>query len=180
MLQNVDVIMAKHVLDEDTAGVYAATAVAGKATVWIAIGLGLWVLPEATRREAQGRDARMVLVRALAVIGVIAAVELFAYAVAPELVLRIAFGSEYESGAGVLLVLGVAYALLSATYLAVQFLLALHRRGFLVALAVASIALTGLLATADTLDGFAAIVLAVQAAAAAALFLPALRARAPA
>ena len=180
VLQNVDVIMAKHVLDEETAGVYAATAVAGKATVWIAIGLGLWVLPEATRREAEGRDPRVVLVRALVVIGAIAAVELLAFAFAPELVLRIAFGPDYEGGADVLLVLGIAYALLAATYLAVQFLLALHRRGFLVALALAAIALTGLLASADTLEGFAVVVLGVQAAAAAALFLPALRARAPA
>ncbi|MDX6554627.1 MAG: hypothetical protein QOD86_822, partial [Miltoncostaeaceae bacterium] len=44
-LQNVDVIMAKHVLEDDPAGVYAATAVAAKAVVWIAVGIGLWVLP---------------------------------------------------------------------------------------------------------------------------------------
>ena len=40
-LQNVDVIMAKHVLSDAAAGVYAATTVAAKAVVWIAVGLGL-------------------------------------------------------------------------------------------------------------------------------------------
>ena len=60
-LQNVDVIMAKHVLADSAAGVYAATTVAAKAVVWIAVGLGFWVLPEATRRAAAGADPRAVL-----------------------------------------------------------------------------------------------------------------------
>ena len=46
----------------------------------------------------------------------------------PELLLRTAFGAEYESGADVLLTLGAAYALLAVSYLCVQFLLGLHRR----------------------------------------------------
>ena len=48
------------------AGVYAATTVAAKAVVWIAVGLGFWVLPEATRRAAAGADPRAVLARGLA------------------------------------------------------------------------------------------------------------------
>ena len=54
-LQNVDVIMAKHVLSDSVAGVYAATTVAAKAVVWIAVGLGFWVLPEATAPSRRGR-----------------------------------------------------------------------------------------------------------------------------
>jgi O-antigen/teichoic acid export membrane protein len=178
-LQNLDVIVAKHVLGADVAGVYAATAVAAKATVWIAIGLGLWVLPEATRRLADGLDPRSVLVRALALIGAVAAVELVIYAIAPRLVLRIAFGADYEDGAGVLLALGVAYALLACATLTVQYLLALHERAFVYALGVAALVLGALLAGAGSggLESFAAVVLGVQAAAAAALLALALRHR---
>ena len=39
--------------------------------MWIAVGLGFWVLPEATRRAAAGRDPREVLLQALAVIAVL-------------------------------------------------------------------------------------------------------------
>ena len=53
-LQNVDVILAKHQLGGDAAGSYAAAAVAAKAVVWVAIGVGLHLLPEATRRAAAG------------------------------------------------------------------------------------------------------------------------------
>jgi O-antigen/teichoic acid export membrane protein len=162
-LQNVDVIMAKHVLDTTVAGVYAASTVAAKAVVWIAVGLGMWVLPEATRRAAAGRDPREVLLRALAVIAVLAACALVIFAVAPELLLRTAFGADYESGAGVLFQLGAAYALLAVTYLCVQFLLGLHRRAFALWLGLMAAAQPLLLLGAGDLEAFARTVLLVQA-----------------
>jgi O-antigen/teichoic acid export membrane protein len=165
-LQNVDVIMAKHTLDEGTAGVYAATTVAAKALVWIAIGLGMWVLPEATRRAAEGHDPRTVLLRAVGVIGALAAAALLIFATVPELLLRTAFGAEYESGSEILLLLGGAYSLLAVAYIATQFLLALGRRAFALALLAVAIAEPLLLLTAGDVMEFARIVLLVEAAAA--------------
>ena len=55
VLQNVDVIVARHVLPDDLAGAYAAATVAAKALVWVAVGVGMWVLPEAVRRAAERR-----------------------------------------------------------------------------------------------------------------------------
>jgi len=166
LLQNVDVIMAKHALSEDAAGIYAATTVAAKAVVWIAIGLGMWVAPEATRRAAEGRDPRGVLVRALAVIAVVSAGALAVFAAVPGLLLRTAFGAEFEAGESILFTLGAAYALLAASYLGVQFLLGLRRRVFMVVLALAAVAEPILLAGAHDPERFAAVVLAVQAVAA--------------
>jgi O-antigen/teichoic acid export membrane protein len=162
-LQNVDVIMAKHVLDNAVAGVYAASTVAAKAVVWIAVGLGFWVLPEATRRAAAGRDPREVLLRALAVIAVLSACALAIFAAVPELLLRTAFGADYESGADVLLQLGAAYALLAVSYLCVQFLLGLHRRAFALILAVMALLEPLLLTGAGDLAAFARTVLLVHA-----------------
>jgi O-antigen/teichoic acid export membrane protein len=174
-LQNADVILARHVLGHDDAGVYAAATVAAKALVWIAIGLGVWLLPEAVTRAAQGRDPRPVLLRALALIGVVAVPALAAYAIVPSFVLRTAFGPDYVRGDGVLLALGVAYALLAVAYLCVQYLLGLHAKRFLVALAVAAIAEPVVLTAGAGLGGFAAIVLGVQAAVAAVMSVLALR-----
>ena len=166
-LQNVDVILARHTLSDDAAGVYAAATVAAKALVWIAVGIGMWLLPEAVRRLAAGRDPRPVLGRAFGLIAVVAAPALVAYAVVPRLVLGTAFGSEYESGESILLVLGVAYALLALTYLAVQFLLGMDRRAPLWGLAAAALAEPAILAGMDALESFAIAVLEVQAVAAA-------------
>jgi len=176
-MQNIDVIMAKHTLSEEAAGIYAAATVAGKAVIWIAIGIGLFVLPEAARQAAAGHDARPVLLRALALVAALSAVALAFFAGVPELLLRLAFGAEYEPGAEILLLLGLAFALLAATYLAVQFQLGLRRRRFLAVLAVAAVAEPLLLLGAVDLESFAVSVLAVQAAAA--LGLLALSARRP-
>ena len=69
VLQNVDVILVKHTIGGDAAGAYAAAAVAAKAIIWVAIGVGLYLLPEATRAARAGEDPRPVLVRALGVVG---------------------------------------------------------------------------------------------------------------
>ena len=72
VLQNVDVILVKRTIGGDEAGAYAAAAVAAKAVVWVAIGVGLYLLPEATRKARAGEDPRPVLMRALAVVAAVA------------------------------------------------------------------------------------------------------------
>ncbi|HEX8105981.1 MAG TPA: oligosaccharide flippase family protein, partial [Solirubrobacteraceae bacterium] len=154
-LQNVDVIMARHALDEDAAGIYAAATVAAKAVVWIAVGIGLYVLPEATRRAAEGLDPRTVLARGLAIIVLISGCALAVFAAVPRLLLKTAFGEEYADGATILFTLGAAFALLACAYIAVQFLLGLRHRAFALVLLVVAAAEPVLLLGADDLEGFA-------------------------
>ena len=168
VLQNVDVIMVKRQIGGDEAGAYAAAAVAAKAVVWVAIGIGLYLLPEATRAARHGEDPRPVLMRALGVVAAVAVPMLFVYAVAPATVLRLAFGPDTVVAADALFVLGCAMTLLAVGYLGVQYSLALGRIAFLPALAavaVAEVILLGGLGI-DSLVTFAGIVLGVQAAAA--------------
>jgi O-antigen/teichoic acid export membrane protein len=178
VLQNIDVIVAKHRFSGDEAGSYAAAAVAAKAVVWVAIGIGLHLLPEATRRAAEGRDPRRALLRAFAMVAVIAAPALVIFAVAPETLLRIAFGPDLTLAADALLPLGLAMTLLAIAYLTVQYLVALHRTTFLWALGAVAIAEPILLTTSnESLVGFASIVLGVQCVAAASVLFFGLRAR---
>lgn len=176
-LQNIDVIMAKHAFSEKNAGIYAAVAVASKALVFIAIGVGFWVLPEVTRRAAKGRDPRLVLGLALGLIGLLGAIALLIFGSVPDLLIRLAFGKEYLGGAKILLTLGFAYAALSGTYLVVQFFLGLHRKFFLLILAAVAIAEPILLLQKTSLINFSHMVLIVEAAGAIALLLLALRTR---
>src|SRR4051794_33963507 len=186
VLQNVDVIMVKRQIGGDEAGAYAAAAVAAKAVVWVAIGIGMYLLPEATRAARHGLDPRPVLMRALGVVGVVAVPMLLVYLLIPGTVLKIAFGPDTVVAADALFVLGCAMTLLAVGYLAVQYMLALGRVAFLPALALvafAEIALLGSLGI-DSLVTFAAIVLGVQATAAASVLaiglVPLGRRRAPA
>ena len=140
VLQNVDVIVVAHSLTEDEASSYAVAAVAAKAMIWIAIGLGLYLLPEAARRTKEGDDARPILVRTLALITAIALPMLLVYAVAAEPLLGAVFGSDLTDAAGALPWLALAMTLLACAYVCVQYLLALDEWRFLPVLATAALA----------------------------------------
>ena len=100
VLQNVDVIVVRHQFGEDAAGAYAAAAVAAKIVVWTAVGVGLYLIPGAAARAAEGRDPRPVLLRALGVVAAVAAPALLVMIAVPELVLRLGFGEEYVDRRG--------------------------------------------------------------------------------
>jgi glycosyltransferase involved in cell wall biosynthesis/O-antigen/teichoic acid export membrane protein len=177
-LQNIDVIVAKHRLPGDEAGSYAAAAVAAKSVVWVAIGIGLHLLPEATRRSAAGQDPRPVLLRALAILVAIATPALLIFALAPDLLLRLAFGPDLTLAADALIWLGLAMTLLAVAYLTVQYMVALGETRFLWVLAVVAIAEPILLsATTVTITGFAGIVFGLQCVVAVSVLALGLRAR---
>lgn len=177
-LQNIDVIVAKREMSDDAAGAYAAAVVAAKLVVWVAIGIGLYLLPEATRRAAAGLDPRPVFVRTLGILGVIAVPALIIFLAVPSLLLRVAFGEEYTQAADALVLLGAAMALLAVAYLAVQYMLALRKTAFLWVLGVVAVAEPFLLTAGDLdLVSFATVVFALQCVAAAGALSMALRSR---
>jgi O-antigen/teichoic acid export membrane protein len=179
-LQNVDVIVANREMTDEAAGAYAAAVVAAKLMVWVAIGVGIYLLPEAARRAAAGLDPRPVFLRTLWVLGLVSVPALLIFAVAPVLLLRTAFGDEFTSASGVLLMLGAAMTFLAVAYLAVQYMLALRRTAFLWLLGVVAVAEPFLLTVGDLdLEAFAAVVLGLQCVAAVGALGLALGRRAP-
>jgi O-antigen/teichoic acid export membrane protein len=146
VLQEVHVIVVKHEASDDAAGSYAVAAVAAKAIIWVAVGLGLFLLPEAARRAKLGVDAQPVLLRTMGLIAVLGVPMVLLYSVAAEPLLRIVFGDDLTEAASALPWLGAAMTLLAWSYLSVQYLLGLGRSGFIALLAVAAVAEVGLLA----------------------------------
>ncbi|MGZ4249199.1 MAG: lipopolysaccharide biosynthesis protein [Solirubrobacteraceae bacterium] len=178
VLQNIDIIAAKHRFNgtKDLASSYAATAVAAKVLIWVAIGAGFYLVPEVSRRRAAGEDTRPVLWVALGIVAVCAVPVLLIFGFGATPLLRAAFGSDRLLAADSLLILGIAFAALAATYLAIQYMLALKRTWFLIAIGVVAVAEPILLLQASREPkGFATVVLAVQAVGAVLVFGLALR-----
>jgi O-antigen/teichoic acid export membrane protein len=175
VLQNIDLIAAKHRFSTDTASSYAAVAVAAKVLIWVAIGAGFYLVPEVSRRRAEGEDTRPVLIRTLAIILVASVPCLLIYAFVPHLLISSVFGRKKAGASDSLLPLGAAFTVLACTYLAIQYMLALKRTWFL--LAVGAVAVTEpilLLQASRNPSGFAIVVLAIQAAGALVAFMLAL------
>jgi O-antigen/teichoic acid export membrane protein len=163
VLQNIDIIGAKHRFSTSVASSYSAVAVAAKVLIWVAMGAGFYLVPEVSRRRAAGEDPRPILGRALGIVAVCAVPVLLIYAFASHPLIKAAFGASKTQASGSLLVLGLAFSALACTYLAIQYLLAQHRMWFLAPLAVVAIAEPILLLNAPSKPtGFAAVVLGVQ------------------
>lgn len=176
LLQHGDVIVVKHLASDTIAGSYAAVSVAGKAIVWLGIGLGMFVLPEAVRRARAGEDPRPILARTLGLIALAAAPLTLVYAVAGRPVIGLVFGEDLTGASDALPLLGAAMALLSGAYLAVQYLLALGRWRFVLLLAAAVVVeLAVLLRVGGDVVEVALTLLAVEAALFSAVLLTAWR-----
>lgn len=177
-LQNLDVIAVQHLASEADSSSYAAASIASKAVVWLAIGVGLYLLPEAARRTAEGFDGRPVLARALAVLFAAAAPMIIVYALAGRSLLEVVFGAELAGASNALALLGVAMTLLASTYLMVQYQLALDRKAFLLIVGAAAVIEPAVLSVAGAdFVKIAVALISVQLAAASTLLVLVLRAR---
>ena len=175
-LQDGQVIVVNHLATDDNSSDYAAAAVAAKAIMWVAIGLSLYLVPEAARRTLLGESAKGVLARTMGIIAAIATPMVLVYAVAGEPVLRIAF--ERSGASDALPWLGLAMSMLALTYLAVQYQLALHKAWFIAVIALAAAAQPGAMIAigGEELREIALVLLGLNAALAAAMVTLAFRA----
>jgi O-antigen/teichoic acid export membrane protein len=175
-LQEVPVIIVKHEATSAAAGWYAAAAVAAKAIIWVAVGLGMYLLPETARRAGRGVDPRPILLRMLALIAAASAPMVLICAVAGGSLLGAVFGDDLTGASQALPWLSLSMALLACTYLSVQYLLALGRSSFIWALAAAAAAQVLLLTRiGDDLTGVALALFGLQAVCAASLLALSLR-----
>src|SRR5205085_2333113 len=119
--------------------------------------------PQAAARAVR-EDPRGVLLLSLGIIAVCALPCLLIFLVGAHTLLAIAFSPKRATASSSLLPLGAAFTVLAATYLAVQYMLALKRTWFLLAIgAVAVLEPILLLHASHHPAGFAGVVLGVQA-----------------
>ncbi len=180
VLQNVDVIVVKHRIGGDTAGSYAAAVVAAKVIIWIAVGVGMYLLPETSRRRSLGQDARPVLIRTIALVAAAAVPMTLVYFGAGHLLLEKVFGAKLTEADTALPILGLAMTALAFTYLATQYLLALNRSRFIIFLGIGAVLDPILLSIAGAhLTAIAVALLVLQLCIAVFVTTIALRTRAP-
>jgi O-antigen/teichoic acid export membrane protein len=163
LLQNVDLITANHRFSNKVASSYAVAAVAAKVLIWVAMGASFYLVPETSRLRSIGQDTRPVLLKSLGIVFVCALPCMLIYAVGAHPLLATVFGKDKAIASSSLLPLGAAFTVLAATYLAVQYMLALKRVWFLPAIGVvAAIEPILLLQASRRPASFATVVLLVQ------------------
>ena len=121
-LTTADVIVAKAALSDHDAGLYGSASLIGRVILYLPAAIVLVLLPKVAAREAAGRESRDVLVKSLLVTIGFCVVAAATYAVAPKLLVFLAFGSSFEDAAGLLWM----FALAMSGYAVLNVLLAYH------------------------------------------------------
>lgn len=131
VLQTLDLVVIRHSASPTHAGAYAAAAVAAKAILWIVAGAGIYLFVDSGTAANRCQAVRAAQLRALRLVGLLAAPMLIIFAAFPGVILRVVFGPQAGYAADYLVVLAAATTLLSVAYVSAQYMLALCRFRFL-------------------------------------------------
>jgi O-antigen/teichoic acid export membrane protein len=121
-LSTIDVLFAKSVFSSETAGLYGGASLVGRVILYLPSAIVFVLLPKVSARHAIGRDATDVLGKSLIVTVGFCITGIALYAVVPDLILFVAFGSRYEDAASLLWLFAVAMT----AYAVMNVLLAYH------------------------------------------------------
>lgn len=134
-----DIVIVKHVFDAQTAGLYAAAALAGKILFFLVAFVPTIILPRAINRAAAGLPMAGVLLQAMSVIAALAGGGLVLFALAAPAVIRTLTGAAFLDAAPLLFPYGVAATLLAVLNTVVVYKIGVHRFGFVIPLAAAAL-----------------------------------------
>jgi len=101
-MTNADVLVARIVLDNRAAGLYAAGAFFGKIALLVPLATGSALIAEVAQRVAQGRGAEDLLLRAVGIAFGLTLPVAVLCALIPRVLLHLSLGSEYDAAANLL------------------------------------------------------------------------------
>ena len=158
-VSNVDLIVARHVLDERDAGLYAAGLILAKAVLFLPQFVSVVAFPS----MASGDSPRTfgMAVGAVALLGCVATL---ATALLPGLALNFVGGSAYDDIESRLWIFAVLGTLLACLMMVVYALLARGRQRSVYLTWIALVAIVVLGLTVSSIDGLLTVVIAVDAA----------------
>lgn len=110
-----DMIIVKGLFSAEMAGMYSVVSMIGKIIFFSALSIQNAMFPISSEKFANGSKAKTknVIRKTWIVIISLCSLAIIAFAVAPGLVIRILFGSQYLSVANVLVYIGIAFSFLS-------------------------------------------------------------------
>ncbi|HEX6347809.1 MAG TPA: oligosaccharide flippase family protein [Candidatus Dormibacteraeota bacterium] len=143
-LFNADVVLAKHFLSAEQAGVYAAGSVLARVVYFLGITIATVMFPEVAARHARDRKHYHVVDRSLAFLALIGIALTVVYTALPGLVL-LPYGSGFASVQPYLGPFAVALSLLAVANLLVNYFLSVNSPRFVIPLLGACLLEVGLI-----------------------------------
>lgn len=128
ILQNADIIVVKHFFTPNEAGLYAALSNTGKIAFYLAAPVAAVMFPLIVEQNHRQERHVGLLILTIVLSLLIALLVLAIFTLAPGLVIRLLYGTAYESVFALLPTMGVAFAALLLINVFIQYFLAVETR----------------------------------------------------
>jgi O-antigen/teichoic acid export membrane protein len=129
-LTQADVLAANAVFNDTTSGIYGAASLIGRVILYLPAAIVAVLLPKVAARTAANRSTDTILGLSLLVTFVFCASCTIVYAIAPELIVKVAFGAKYEGASDLLAPFGVAMTAMALINVLLYYHLGRGERGF--------------------------------------------------
>ncbi len=129
LMYSLDIIFARAFFSPEIAGQYAFISLIGKVIIFASFSIGRAMLPISTEEFEKGGATEKLFKKSVILVSALSFFILIFYSLFPETIIRIiSLGSEeYASAAGILIILGAAYTLLSFSYIIIMYKLSVNK-----------------------------------------------------
>ena len=110
-LTTLDVVVAKVALSDNETGLYGAASILGRLILFLPAAVAAVLLPRVAARSARGQETRSILVLSMGVTAALALITTCVFALAPDVILRLAYGDDFVPAADLLWKFGLAMTL---------------------------------------------------------------------
>ena len=130
ILSSIDIFFIRKYFSAEISGYFTVLKMLGEVLYFLSISLGRVLLPKVSEMNMIKKAHGFLLKKTLIYFGIILAAALFAYALAPELIITILFGKSYSSISGYLVWYGLAMGLLSFAVILMFYDVSVKRTAF--------------------------------------------------
>ena len=140
---NMDVILAKYFLSNSDAGLYSAMSLLGKVLFFGTISISAVMFPRVAALHAQGKNPHSVVNLSLAAVLAAGMIVVAAYFLAPNLVIHLMLGNQYQQIGRSLGIYALAMLGLAIANVLVYYFVAVHRRRYMVVMGLGALVFFG-------------------------------------
>lgn len=126
-MYSTDLILVKHFLSSQEAGIYASLSVLGRIVFFGSTPILLVMFPFVAKKYSQGHSVKQLFFLSLLLTLLISISLITAYYFIPQIFINILYGREFLQGASMLWLFGIFMALLSFATLFIQFFLSIDK-----------------------------------------------------
>ncbi len=126
-MYSTDLILVKHFLSSQEAGIYASLSVLGRIIFFGSTPILQVMFPFVAKKFSEGRSVKKIFFFSLILTLVISLTLIVFYYFLPQVFINILYGSEFLQGAPMLWLFGIFMALLSLSLLFIQFFLSIDK-----------------------------------------------------